>query len=131
MLGSGEGKWEVCDFSEISSHAFANENCAGVKAKNFLSPQEIDRTVESILRIGLEYYEGDDKGGKVVNKGKLGPNFFRFKDDQSEYFRRTAIFEPIFKNKILSEVDIVSRVRAVCSSMFQKNPASQLIWEIQ
>lgn len=100
---------------------FATGECAGLRFRHFLKHEEIQRVLAAISDIGIEYYEGDDKAGRVVRKGKLGPNFFRFKDDHDEYFRRVDIFSTIFENKIIRHVDFFSRVREAISRIFALN----------
>ena len=115
--------WVVEDINRTTPNLaairkFATGDRAGLRFENFLQEYQIDLILHAIKKIGIEYYEGDDKAGGVVRKGKLGPNFFRFKTDQSEYFRRAQIFEEIFDQQILGLVNFFPRVQEVASKMF-------------
>ena len=116
-------KWVVEDINRTTPDLaaikkFSTGDRAGLRFENFLQEYQIDLILHAISKIGIEYYEGDDKAGSVVRKGKLGPNFFRFKADQGEYFRRTQIFEEIFDERILALVNFFPRVQEVASKMF-------------
>ncbi|SCX72950.1 2OG-Fe(II) oxygenase [Variovorax sp. EL159] len=115
--------WVVEDINRTTPNLsaikkFSTGDRAGLRFENFLHEYQIDLILHAISEIGIEYYEGDDKAGGVVRKGKLGPNFFRFKSDQDEYFRRTRIFEEIFDQRILGLVNFFPRVQEVASKMF-------------
>ncbi|MGJ7525471.1 2OG-Fe(II) oxygenase [Variovorax sp. GB1P17] len=116
-------KWVVEDISRTTPNftaikKFSTGERAGLRFENFLQEYQVDLISHAISEIGIEYYEGDDKAGGVVRKGKLGPNFFRFKSDHGEYFRRTRIFEEMFDQRILSLVNFFPRVQEVASKMF-------------
>lgn len=115
--------WSVIDlnktgFNEEACKRFASSDCAGLRISGLIAPDDLQNINAAISDVGLEYFEGDDKGGAVVRKGKLGPNFYRFKEDPSEYFRRTRLTWPIFANDILSRVDLYSCVKDICSTIF-------------
>ncbi len=118
-----EKKWLVEDIHRAAPDLtaikkFSTGDRAGLRFKNFLQEYQTDLILHAISKIGIEYYNGDDKAGSVVRKGKLGPNFFRFKDDHSEYFRRARIFEKIFEERILTLVNFFPRVQEVASKAF-------------
>ena len=120
-------KWVVEDINRTTPNLaairkFSTGDRAGLRFENFLQEYQIDLILHAISKIGIEYYEGDDKAGGVVRKGKLGPNFFRFKSDHGEYFRRTRIFEEIFDQHILGLVNFFPRVQEVASKMFSLGP---------
>jgi hypothetical protein len=116
-------KWVVEDINRTAPNLaaikrFSTDDCAGLRFENFLQEYQVDLILHAISKIGIEYYEGDDKAGGVVRKGKLGPNFFRFKSDHSEYFRRARIFEKVFEERILRLVNFFPRVQEVASKTF-------------
>lgn len=116
-------KWVVEDINRTTPnlaaiHKFSMGDRAGLRFENFLQEYQVDLISHAISKIGIEYYEGDDKAGNIVRKGKLGPNFFRFKSDHGEYFRRARIFEKVFEERILALVNFFPRVQEVASKMF-------------
>lgn len=118
-----EKSWAVEDcrhgiLSDAAMSRFVTGKSAGLRFKEFMTPDEVGHILTAIATVGMEYYEGDDKAGSTVRKGKLGPNFFRFKENHPEYFRRVASFEPIFSNEILAYTNIFTRVQTVVSKMF-------------
>jgi hypothetical protein len=118
-------KWVVEDLdsaapSSATMQRFAEGECAGLRFKRFMTHDEISNILAAISKIGMEYYDGDDKAGRTVRKGKLGPNFFRFKDDQREYFRRVSVYEGIFNNQILAPVNFFARVQGAASKVFSR-----------
>lgn len=121
-------KWAVEDINRTTPNLaaikkFSTGDRAGLRFENFLQEYQIDLILHAISKIGIEYYDGDDKAGGVVRKGKLGPNFFRFKSDHSEYFRRARIFEKVFEERILTLVNFFPRVQEVASKTFSLPPA--------
>jgi hypothetical protein len=102
---------------------FMSGSNAGLRVRRFLSPLDIDDTLAAIAGIGLEYYEGDDKAGNVVRKGKLGPNVFRFRQSHQAYFDRVALYEPLFRENIFANTNALTRVMAVISQMFSMDGA--------
>lgn len=116
-------KWVVEDINRTAPNLsaikkFSTGDRAGLRFENFLQEYQVDLILHAISRIGIEYYEGDDKAGGIVRKGKLGPNFFRFKADHGEYFRRARIFEKVFDERILTLVNFFPRVQQVASKTF-------------
>lgn len=115
--------WVIEDISRATPdlaaiRKFAAGERAGLRFRNFLQEYQVDLISHAISKIGIEYYEGDDKAGGIVRKGKLGPNYFRFKANPGEYFRRVGIFENIFDERILGLVNFFPRVQEVASKMF-------------
>lgn len=116
-------KWAVEDIDRTAPNLaaikkFSTGDRAGLRFENFLQEYQVDLILHAVSKIGIEYYEGDDKAGGVVRKGKLGPNFFRFKSDHGEYFRRARIFEKVFEERILTLVNFFPRVQEVASKAF-------------
>lgn len=119
----GVSRWSVIDlkesnFCDETRNKFVSNKCAGLRISGLITTDDLQTINDAINDVGLEYFEGDDKGGAIVRKGKLGPNFYRFKDDPLEYFRRTRLTWPIFANDILSRVDLYSCVQDICSKIF-------------
>jgi hypothetical protein len=118
-----DSEWKILDIKNGSIErrvrdAFLSNSCAGIRVESLISPQDLQKLTEAIDGIGLEYFQGDDKGGAIVRKGKLGPNFFRFKEEPFEYFERVRVTWPVFTEKILSQVDLYKLVQQVASEIF-------------
>ena len=75
--------------------------------------------VAAILKVGIEYYDGDDKHGAIVKKGKIGPNYFRFKNNGSEYFHRAKQDIHIFNNQIIPNMNILKRLFVIANTLFR------------
>ncbi len=91
----------------------------GVRLKEFISPGAAEGILRGIHEVGLEYYVGADKAGGEARKGKLGPNFFRFKDQPAEYFARVEHFRPIFREEIFRDCDPAQLFREACAKAFE------------
>lgn len=118
-------KWKVVQVFDgllgaQDKHDFLNGKNAGLLFKNVIGKSNIQLLNSAINDIGIEYFEGDDKAGSIVRKGKLGPNFYRFKNNPIEYFLRKNKYWPIFENQILNRVDLYKQVRSLATAIFDK-----------
>lgn len=100
---------DFIDFSSFSDVLLGKEMYA--RFPGFLSKNECESIVKNVDKVGIEYYSGDNKNGKQDVKGKLGPNFFRYRFDRNEYNELNRKYSKVFLSEIFEEVNVVEKFK--------------------
>jgi len=122
-MDSSTKAWQVTNIKAGKVHRtigddLLNDRIAGICIDDFVSALEISKILAALREIGIEYYDGDDKSGAIVRKGKVGPNYYRFKEEPDEYFARTKRDLPVFEERILSGIDLLGRLHRLSAILF-------------
>jgi len=81
-----------------------------MRVSNFLSQNECFELVNKIDQIGIKYYRGDNKNRQEDTKGKLGPNFFRYRFERSKYAELTQRYATIFSDNLFSNNNLFNKL---------------------
>ncbi len=93
-----------------------SRQCGAIRIASFVQPADVAAIVSAINAAGIEYHVADDKAGSVARKGKLGPNFFRYRDQPEEYFRQVPQFRSLFDHQIFASDHPIHRLMGMVAT---------------